>query len=80
MELKQDVGGVQADVKSLAVSLAAHVEASTQAHARITALEMHNAKIRGAATVWTAVAVAIGTGVGYLAEFLIAVFKDRPHL
>lgn len=79
LELKEDIGGVKADVAALTASLVAHAAASAANSVRMTALELHNARVRGAVTVWTAVAVAAGTGFGYFVQFLLAWAKDRPH-
>ena len=78
LDLKSDVGGVKADIQGLRTALAEHVSSSATAHARITALEMHNAQVRGMTTVWGAIAVAIGTVAGYVVEFIVHRFGGHP--
>jgi hypothetical protein len=75
MDLKGDVGGVVARLDALDAWMKEHAAQDQAAHARIQAMEITQAKARGAASVWTMLAIGIGTGVGYLIELLVTIFK-----
>lgn len=75
LELKEDVGAIKATTESTKDTLTAHIEKTEEIEANVKALELAQARLRGAAKAYSVMGGAIGAVLGAGATFLAEVWK-----